>query len=683
VLQARLPISPWDSLTVHLQALPPDSASVNTYISFVKQYTGKNPLQALQWAEQAVAMAQQVAYKRGEAILLTQVAEIYQRKGLYANAMDYANRSLRLASEIPDSVLIAQAYFVMGIIYTDGLRQYEPAIRNAEAALPLFRAAGDAEGIANAFNLLAWSYAMQEQKTDEAMQLIDSAILISRKMPDVADYEGYYLGTKALLFGKTGQTDSALRYFEYANRLIAEDFAIVAYYNNLSGDLRRQTRDYRGALLNYQKALELSQRVNAREFKKDALNGLAHVYATLGNYELAYNYHTEAHLLQDTIANWQVSQQIAIMENQLINERNEARIALLEQEKQAEMTQRRYMFIIASIIIAALLTVLALEMYRGWQRKQLNTTLAHKNKKLRARNRQIKAQKRSLIAQAERIGEQNRQLHEHNEELFLLNEELQQQKEEIETLNEHLEKKVHERTEELHHTVQSLVAQNEDLRQFSYIISHNLRAPVARILSLVEIFNREKPDDEINLIALEHLQLAGHSLDSIIHDLNNIIGIRKDLSAEREWVQLEQIVATGLAHLESEIQQADAEIDIQLEVHEVYTIKVYMQSILYNLLSNAVKFRHPQRRLKLSVRSQLCDRGWELQLSDNGQGVDTSQPYKIFGLYQRMHTHVEGKGFGLYLVKTQVEAMNGHIEVRSTPDQGATFSISFPHGGSA
>jgi signal transduction histidine kinase len=67
-----------------------------------------------------------------------------------------------------------------------------------------------------------------------------------------------------------------------------------------------------------------------------------------------------------------------------------------------------------------------------------------------------------------------------------------------------------------------------------------------------------------------------------------------------------------------------------------------------------------------------------LSVQDNGLGMDTSDSYKIFGLYQRMHTHVEGKGFGLFLVKTQVEAMRGRVEVESTINQGSTFRVFLP-----
>jgi signal transduction histidine kinase len=71
-----------------------------------------------------------------------------------------------------------------------------------------------------------------------------------------------------------------------------------------------------------------------------------------------------------------------------------------------------------------------------------------------------------------------------------------------------------------------------------------------------------------------------------------------------------------------------------------------------------------------------------IRVKDNGVGIDLDQfGDKIFGLYQRFHDHVNGKGIGLYLVKTQVEALNGKIQVQSKVDEGTEFKLVFPKNG--
>lgn len=89
-----------------------------------------------------------------------------------------------------------------------------------------------------------------------------------------------------------------------------------------------------------------------------------------------------------------------------------------------------------------------------------------------------------------------------------------------------------------------------------------------------------------------------------------------------------------------------------------------LQSILYNLLSNAIKYRSPDRNLKVIATSQCLNGNAILEITDNGLGFDTQlHKDKMFKLYTRFHTHVEGRGLGLYLIKAQVEVLHGKIEV--------------------
>ena len=104
-----------------------------------------------------------------------------------------------------------------------------------------------------------------------------------------------------------------------------------------------------------------------------------------------------------------------------------------------------------------------------------------------------------------------------------------------------------------------------------------------------------------------------------------------------------------------------------------------LQSILYNLLSNAIKFRSPERNLKVIATSHSHNGKAVLEITDNGLGFDTKlHKDKMFKLYTRFHTHVEGRGLGLYLIKAQVEVLHGVIEVESVPGRGSTFRVIIP-----
>ena len=104
----------------------------------------------------------------------------------------------------------------------------------------------------------------------------------------------------------------------------------------------------------------------------------------------------------------------------------------------------------------------------------------------------------------------------------------------------------------------------------------------------------------------------------------------------------------------------------------------HLRSVVYNLLSNAVKYRHPDRVPEVRLRCYPAAQATVLEVQDNGLGLSEHQQGKLFALFQRLHTHVEGSGVGLYMVKRIVENAGGTIAVHSEPGAGSTFTVSFP-----
>jgi signal transduction histidine kinase len=126
-----------------------------------------------------------------------------------------------------------------------------------------------------------------------------------------------------------------------------------------------------------------------------------------------------------------------------------------------------------------------------------------------------------------------------------------------------------------------------------------------------------------------------------------------------------------------------AEVSAQLDVAvadcqpRVFSEK-NLRSILYNLLSNALKYHHPDRSPQIRITCAAEGDELVLTVQDNGLGVKELQLKHLFQLFQRLHTHVEGSGLGLYMVKKIVENAGGTIDVQSQVDVGTTFTIRFP-----
>lgn len=231
-------------------------------------------------------------------------------------------------------------------------------------------------------------------------------------------------------------------------------------------------------------------------------------------------------------------------------------------------------------------------------------------------------------------------------------------------------------------TQEELTAQNKDLQQFTYIVSHNLRAPLANALGLAEMLGQEKAGSPEFEQARTFLQHNLHQLDLVLRDMNTILSIRdKQGVTVPESVALLPLVEQVVGSLQDVLDECDGSVELRIpaDLH-VLAQRAYLYSIFFNLLSNALKYRAAQRPLRVVVTAMRGAAGEiTLEVADNGSGFDQAQAGdNVFKLYQRFHPQHSGRGVGLYLVKTHVESLGGRIEVASRVDEGARFTILLP-----
>jgi signal transduction histidine kinase len=301
--------------------------------------------------------------------------------------------------------------------------------------------------------------------------------------------------------------------------------------------------------------------------------------------------------------------------------------------------------------------------------------LNEKNEELKQRNKDLFQLNQDIETQNEEIQAQSEELLQSQESLLTAHNEIERQKGELEKQNLQLEESLDVKSKDLLNTNQQLVVQNHELQQFSYTVSHNLRGPVASMLGLMNIYHLSNDAEERSTI-FTLMEKSALSLETVIHDLNKIIDIRKDKFNATEKVSLEAEVNLITQSLNAFITEKDVTIRQNFEADEIISIKAYINSILYNLISNAIQYRSPERGLIIDVTSYRKDDFVVIEVADNGLGIDL-QKFRadLFKLYKRFHTHIEGKGLGLYLVRQQVEKMNGRIEVDSMPGEWTRFSV--------
>jgi PAS domain S-box-containing protein len=257
------------------------------------------------------------------------------------------------------------------------------------------------------------------------------------------------------------------------------------------------------------------------------------------------------------------------------------------------------------------------------------------------------------------------QVQELNEELAVINEEMLAANEELRDANDRLS-----------HA-------NVDLDTFVYTASHDLRAPIANIEGL--------------LLALEEqLPPAVHQQPDVLHLLglmrNSVgrfqrtIGHLTDVS-KLQLAHSEPAEAVDLAALAEAVRQDLAPVlaatggRLSVDVSACPTLRFSpknLRSILYNLLSNALKYHRPGRPPVVSLHASCPPGQVLLEVQDNGLGLTPEEQSKLFVMFRRLHTHVEGSGVGLYMVKRMAENAGGSVWVASEPGQGSTFTVALP-----
>ncbi|RSK29517.1 PAS domain-containing sensor histidine kinase [Hymenobacter metallilatus] len=224
-----------------------------------------------------------------------------------------------------------------------------------------------------------------------------------------------------------------------------------------------------------------------------------------------------------------------------------------------------------------------------------------------------------------------------------------------------------------------LIKQNADLQQFTYIISHNLRAPLANALGYADLLSRIDRNSAVFEESLRHLSTSIQLLDAVLTDVNSILSIRDQQDSGRtEPVTVSQVCRQALVGLQQQLEECGGELRCEIpEGLRILGNRAYFHSIFHNLVSNAIKYRSDARSLLIEIQTtSTSDQHTEITIRDNGSGFDQHQG-DVFQLYRRFHSDKPGRGIGLFLVKAHVESMHGQIAVQSVVGVGTQFTLRF------
>lgn len=241
-------------------------------------------------------------------------------------------------------------------------------------------------------------------------------------------------------------------------------------------------------------------------------------------------------------------------------------------------------------------------------------------------------------------------------------------------LNIELERRVHERTEQLEHA-------NRELEAFSYSVSHDLRAPLRHIDGFIDLL-RHHASDALDPTSCAHLQTIASSARQMGCLIDDLLAFSRTSRGEmhRQTVELHPMVS----HVQQEVMLEAASRTIDWQIDRLPAVRgdpAMLHQMWLNLLANAAKYTRRQPAACIEVRFEGTRDGLHhFAIKDNGVGFDQRFAHKLFGVFQRLHRddEFEGTGIGLALVQRVVQRHGGTITAEGHLDAGATFCFTLP-----
>jgi PAS domain S-box-containing protein len=220
---------------------------------------------------------------------------------------------------------------------------------------------------------------------------------------------------------------------------------------------------------------------------------------------------------------------------------------------------------------------------------------------------------------------------------------------------------------------------NNDLKQLSYQVSHDLRSPVNNLLSVLNLLDVTKIQDEETIEYISILKLTTEGLKSSLNGFVESISETHDLKIPVERLSFRTSLDEVLRSIKTLIKESNARIEFDFfEAETIMFNKIYLGSIFLNLITNSIKYAKSGCRPSISIVSKKVNGSIRLIYADEGLGFDmNSVKDKVFGLHQRFHDHLDSKGIGLYLIYNHLTSLGGKITVESEVDKGAKFTMCF------
>ena len=228
---------------------------------------------------------------------------------------------------------------------------------------------------------------------------------------------------------------------------------------------------------------------------------------------------------------------------------------------------------------------------------------------------------------------------------------------------------------------EQLQAQRDELAQFSYVTSHDLKEPLRTISGFMGLL-KEHYTGRIDKKADEWIGYATDGATRMSRLIEDLLAYTRIGGRERESapVDLRKAFADGVANLRASIEAAKATVTADEPLPTVMADEAQMVLLFQNLIGNAIKFRREGVPPEIHVAARREAGNWLISVKDNGIGIPADQQARLFVIFQRLHSREKypGTGIGLAICKKIVKQYGGRIWIESPPGEGTTFSFTIP-----
>lgn len=582
-------------------------------------------------------------------------------EGTYTAAVARCQKALDIFRQFcereKDQLLLAEIYSLYANVLLKN-NDFFQALEFGQSLLAISRKLEDVEKEIHALMVMA-VVSSSRNNYKIAMQYFQEALMKSEGIgyqQSIADC----LINMATIYAHLYNYDDALMRYEEVMRQyekLLDKKALVTIFNNV-GNIHASNERFAKAKPYFEKALVLSNETYLQEEKALALAQTGKVYTGLGDLDKAEDYATAASDLLEALGS---------INGKQINLLNQAAIFLQKGNlKQAKLKAE------AGIESAEKIGDESSQV-KGYQvLSDIYEALGD------LENAYIQLKKLTTRQESFTRTQLNRQFL----DLEIKNA-LREKQQEIEQLTRENEYQalLLDKSDQIKRQNDELVQINEDLKQFAYVASHDLKEPLRMIGSYAQIITRmygDKLDDKAKTY-FGYITEGVTRMNKLLDALLKYTTVGKS-EEEFEWLELNYIVEICKVHLKVLIEESGAHITCDEDMPEVYSARSLLILLLQNLLSNAIKFKKPNSRPKVHISAATAEGFVEVRVRDNGIGIAPENVSRVFEIFQRLHarSQYEGTGIGLAICQRIVQRLGGTIRVESEEGVGSTFIVSLP-----